>query len=335
MISSTRTTTSSRRSPTTASPTPSTDAALPGDGWPASHDRRHRAALVAPRRPPRRRALLPSVAGCIALCLFASLLINDLANGRAIRDSLVARDRSRSSWCPRRSSRAPALAARARRPDGPVPRAADDARRRTSRTRSRGARRPRPRRRSARPRGTGYVDACRPAGGDAATAGERAHRAGPARRPRIAALVYDASLDDDPRARRGGRRGGRDRARERAAAGRVARRGWPSCGLARADRRGRRRRAPAARAQPPRRRPAAARRAGDAAAAAAEPASATTPRRPSSSSTPASDGAGASRSRSCASSRAASIPPCSTTASSPRSSRWPPGRRFRPACATR
>ena len=40
-------------------------------------------------------------------------------------------------------------------------------------------------------------------------------------------------------------------------------------------------------------------------------------------------------SASCASSPAASIPRCSTTGSSRRSSRWPHGLRFRPACATR
>ena len=76
----------------------------------------------------------------------------------------------------------------------------------------------------------------------------------------VAALVYDASLDDDPEMVEAVLRRRRDGAGERAPPRRVrgpARRG---AGVAPADRRGRRRRTPAARARPPRRRPAAARR---------------------------------------------------------------------------
>ena len=122
-----------------------------------------------------------------------------------------------------------------------------------------------------------------------------------------------------PRADRGGRLGGRDRARVARAAG--------------ADRHGRRRRAAAAGAQPARRRAAAARRARHAAAAGPArdphrpgggPGARRRPRARSS----------RCRSRSCASSRAGSTRRCSTTGSSRRCTRWPARRRCRPRSPT-
>ena len=128
----------------------------------------------------------------------------------------------------------------------------------------------------------------------------------------LAMLVYDASLDDDPSS--WGRSPPPPRSRSTT---RGCRRSpGPARGaarLARAHRRRRRRGAAAARAQPPRRRAAAARLRGAPAADDPEAASAATRRwrsgwrrRPARSSR--------SRSRSCASSRAGSIPRCSTTA---------------------
>ena len=114
------------------------------------------------------------------------------------------------------------------------------------------------------------------------------------------------------RARARRRRRGGDRAGERGPRQRAA-------GFARADRHRRRRRAAAARAQPPRRRAAAARRHRPPTPACSATASATI--RPRSRSSARSAKSSRTRWPSCASSRAASTPPCSTTASTARWSR--------------
>ena len=170
----------------------------------------------------------------------------------------------RSGRVPRRAA---ALAARPRRPRRPLPRAAA------------GCAATACRRRSAKtlgdpklvvayrlPGSTGHADAggrpcwCRPVSRTARAPVERDGR-------EVAALVYDASLDDDPELVEAVRAAAAMalenehlQAESRGAARRAA-------GVARAHRRGRRRRAPAARAQPARRRAAAARRARAAAAA--------------------------------------------------------------------
>ena len=76
----------------------------------------------------------------------------------------------------------------------------------------------------------------------------------------VAAIVYDALLDDDPEMVEAVSRRGGDRAGERASAGGVGGAAGRGEGVTRAHRRGGRRRAPPARARPARRRPAAARR---------------------------------------------------------------------------
>ena len=240
---------------------------------PLRGDRRgDRRALVARRRAPRRRALLPSLAGAFALLCFAALLVNDLVAGHALAGAAVARGllaRRRAGRVPRRPA---ALAARARRPRRPVPRARRDARRASCSAALRatlgdpelvvaycaaGVRRVRRRRRRA--------------GRAARRRRRRAVVPSSATAASVAALVYDASLDDDPELVEAVTRGGRDRDRERAPARRVAGAARRAQGVARADRRGGRRRAAPARAQPARRRAAAPRRDRAAAAAAPEP----------------------------------------------------------------
>ena len=266
---------------------------------------------------PRRRALLPSVAGLACLLFFA--VVQQAAPTRAggVARGLLARSPSRS-----RSS--PGLL-RSRLARGGLAElfrdAADDARRRRSRPRSRRrsatrtlvARLP-----AARPRRATSTRTARPVAlPRPATTRRRADRA---RRPRVAALVYDAVARRRPRARRGGRaprpaialENEHLHAESRGAARRAAR-------VARADRRGRRRRAPAARARPARRRAAAARRASRCSCGCSQGRHPRATRRPPSSSRRRRATSSPSRSRSCASSRAASIPPCSTTGSTPRS----------------
>ena len=142
----------------------------------------------------------------------------------------------------------------------------------------------------------------------------------------VAAMIHDATLQDEPRAGRRRHLRRRDRARERAPAGRPARPPERPARLARPHRRGRRHRPPQARARPPRRRPAAARDldvvvlrlvAGKVPADSKEAELLGPPAR---SSTP--------RWRSCATSRAASTPRSSaTTGCRSRWNRSPPARR--------
>ena len=210
---------------------------------------------------PRRRALLPSVAGSAALLLFAALLTNDLVTGSrsetvlwlaicslvtvpaaflvGLLRSRLARgglaDLFRDLKATRGVDLQEALAKTLGDPSLVVA--------------------------YRLPGSRGYADAdgrpvlVPPVAADRSTA--EVERDG----VELAALVYDASLDDDPElieavARRGGHR-----ARERAPARRGRGSARRAAGLARAHRRGQRRRAPAAGAQPPRRRAAAARRA--------------------------------------------------------------------------
>ena len=216
----------------------------------------------ARRRAPRRRALLPSVAGSVALLLFAALLTNDLVTGSRSQTVLWLADllaRERAGGLPRRPA---ALAAGPRRPGRPLPRPQDHARGRAAGRRS-------PRRWATRasssptgcpspwatPTPTGARCwfrrvAARSLGRDRR---ERRHRA---RRAGLRRLARRRSG-----ARRGGPRRSGHGARERAPARRGAVTARRGAGLARAHRRGQRRRAPAAGAQPARRRAAAARRA--------------------------------------------------------------------------
>ena len=148
--------------------------------------------------------------------------------------------------------------------------------------------------------------------------GTRGHRRSSTTGHRLAALVHDPSLLDDPGARRGGRRRGDARARERPPPGRAPRPARRGAGVACAPRPGRGRRAPADRARPPRR---------CAAAPPRDPARAPASARPdrrrhalSRRSSPRPTRRSAGRSRSCGRSRGGSTPPCSRTRASPRRS---------------
>ena len=180
---------------------------------------------------PRRRALLPSVAGASCLLLFAALLVNDLVDGSRsqtvlwLGDLLAgqrARRRSSSACCARGWPAAawPTSSASCRH----------DARRRAAGGAGPDARRPEPRRRLpparsrwATPTPTGARCWCR--------------RSPPTARPRavesdgaeVAALVYDALARRRPRAGRGRpRRGGASRSRTSACTP-SPRPGSPSC----------------------------------------------------------------------------------------------------------
>ena len=221
---------------------------------------------------PRRRALLPSLAGALALLFFTALLVNDLVSGtrsqallwiaacslvtvpaaflagllrsRLARGGLAELFRGLGTMRAGRAAGAAGAHARRSRARRRVLAAGVPVLRRRERGRAS---------RSPPPAATGRS------------------RPSSATGDRVAALVYDASLDDDP-----------ELVEAVTAAAAIAlenehlhaesqARLVELQGVARADRRGRRRRAPAARAQPPRRRPAAARRHRAAAAAAAEP----------------------------------------------------------------
>ena len=256
--------------------------------------RRLRAAVLrdAARQRPRRR--------------------NALADA-AVDRGLLARDRAAGV-----PGRAAALAAGARRPRRPVPRARDDERRGPAGGAPARARRSEP--------GAGARRVCRRGRRPRRRAGRAQRAAGRRARPRR--LARRGS-----RAARGGLHGDGRRAREPAPPGRGRRAARRAEGVARADRRRRRRGAPAARAQPARRRAAAA--GGDRAASAhcCRTGSATTPTRrswsrPRAPSSPR-------RWRSCGSSPAGCIRRCSSTGSRRRSTRWRTARRSRPRCRAR
>jgi hypothetical protein len=144
---------------------------------------------------PRRRALLPSVAGSVALLLFAALLTNDIVTG------------SRSQT---------ALAAGPRRRGRPLSRPQDHERRGAAGRPGQGARRSEPRGRLPPARVAGLRRRRRPLGVGAPDRGrslqrgrrERRHRD---RRPRLRRLARRRSRTGRRRAR-GGRHGARERA---------------------------------------------------------------------------------------------------------------------------
>ena len=152
------------------------------------------------------------------------------------------------------------------------------------------------------------------------------HRASSARAARVGAIVHDRSLCEDPELVRSvAAAAGLSIENERLQA-QLRARVEELRALARPDRRGRHGRAPPARAQPARRRPAAARRAvADDAARAGPAAQGPGRRRDSCSAAPRRSWPA--RSRSCASWRAASIPPCCPTAGCGRRSRRSPAAR--------
>ena len=163
---------------------------------------------------PRRRALLPTVAGSFVLLIYTALLINDLVSGRSLAAAAVDRlvlARHRPARVPRRPA---ALAARARLPLRPVPRPAHRARGGAAGDARPGAGRPQPGRR-LRPAARPQRRALRRPG--------RARRA-PVRLARLRPVGRRR-----PRARRGGHRRDRDRARERAAPRGVRGPASPSC----------------------------------------------------------------------------------------------------------
>ena len=138
---------------------------------------------------PLRRAMLPSLAGTFALIMFTSLLVNDLDHGLALGDPAVDRARLAGHRARGVPVRAAALAARAPRPRGPAARLRHDARR-EARWRARSATRARVDQ-SLRGSPTRRRRPSRPGPGRAVTPVERDGR-------EVAALVYDAALDDDP-----------------------------------------------------------------------------------------------------------------------------------------
>ena len=292
--------------------------------------------------PPRRRALLPSVAGSVAPAAVRRAADQRHRHGIAVADRplvghLLARDRP--GGLPHRPA---ALAAGPRRPGRPLPRAQHDARRHPAGGAGQDARRPRARgglspagvprvRRRRRPPGAGAPGRRRPR-----------HRARRERRQGDRDARLRRLARRRPRVGRRRARGCRHRPGERAPERRGAGPARGGAGLPRAHRRGGRRGAPAPGAQPARWRAAAPGRPVPAAAPAAgphprrRPARRRSSRQPRASSLP-------SRWRSCASWRAGSTPRCSTTVSPPRWSRWPrarPSRRPSPttprvACPSR
>ena len=208
---------------------------------------------------PRRRAMLPSLAGALR----ARLLRGAARERPDLRISLAAPPLVRRLLArrgPRRvPDRTPALAARARRPGGAGPRPRLRARRRA---RARAG--PYPRRPGAARRvlaaGVRRLRGRRRAAGRAAGARRRPRRRiGPARRAPGRRARPRRLARRRPRAARGGDRRGGDRAGERAPARGVGGAARRPARVARADRQRRRRGAPAARARPARRRAAAAR----------------------------------------------------------------------------
>ena len=169
--------------------------------------------------------------GRVALLLFALVLVNDLVTGSRSQRAAVGRDllaRHRAGGVP---GRAAALAAGARRPGGAAARPADQAQRRAAGRAGEDARRP-----AARGRATGCPRATATSTSTASPsrcpsrAATGRWRRSSATAHEVAALVYDASLDDDPELVEAVRGRDRDRAGEPAACTRSPRRGWPSCG---------------------------------------------------------------------------------------------------------
>src|SRR5215213_218602 len=171
---------------------------------------------------PRRRAMLPSLAGAIALSCFVALLVNDLIAGT--RSEVLL-------WCaacslvavPAAFLRPAAVPAGARRPGGARPRARLRPRRGARAGARADAGRPRPARRLLaarvrRVRGRGRTS------GRAARAGRGARRgARRTRRPARRGADPRRVAHRRPRAARGGHRGCRDRAGERPSARGVGR----------------------------------------------------------------------------------------------------------------
>jgi hypothetical protein len=198
---------------------------------------------------PRRRALLPTLAGGLVLLLFTALLVNDLASGSRSQVLLWL------AACSLVTVPAAFLAGlmRSRLARGNLAELflglgamrGDDLRAALAKTLGDpllavGYR---------EPDGRAYLDADGMPVVLPAPGGDRAVMPIERDGNEVAALVYDASLDDDPELVEAVR-GGRDRDRERAPPAGVARAARPAQGVARADRHSRRRRAPPARARP-------------------------------------------------------------------------------------
>ena len=160
-------------------------------------------AVIAARwraaSPPRRRALLPSVAGAACLLMFVWLLGTDLVEGPRSQLMIVVAyslDARRAGGVPRRPA---ALAARARRARAALPRAGRDARRGAAGRARAHARRP-DARAGLPAAGLARATPTPPAGRCWSRRSRRDRASVPIERDgrEVAALVYDASLDDDP-----------------------------------------------------------------------------------------------------------------------------------------